>query len=760
MGLLRKKFFRYILGGVVLGIFFTAAFSLSHPDTGQAQVQSQKKSQRKVVLILINGTTLEDYSPGNTPNINALMEKGATALMNTRPAGARNTANAYATIGAGRHIVSSGFAGDAFNTDAKLDQTEGIAAGVSYIARTGKKPPAEGVVTLGISQIKIANEKEDILETPDLLGDYLHAAGLKTAVLGNGDIENDFNRDVVTIAMDKWGRVDFGDVSRNVLISTPESALGFQTDYQALLKKFKEIYNKADFIVVETGDTFRAEELSETTFPEIMSGEKRLAMARADAFVGQVLKSVNMDNTLIMVTSPHPSQAALKNSNYMAPLVFYKEGQKPGFLTSGTTRRPGITANTDIAPTVMSYLGAAIPSGLEGRVLETVPGENVINTLAKMNNDMVFVYKARPVLVKGYVGLQIIVMVSIIAIMTLWPQFLRYLRPGLLWLMAVPLSLLIVAAVRFFSLPLYTVIAILIAALIVVGAYSLWGKRDVDLFIIIGLATAGAVLLDVATGSTLIKNSTLGYDPMSGARYYGIGNEYMGVVIGAAIIAVASLWEKYYDKHPRRIEIFTVAVFVITTLIMGAPQLGSKVGGTIVGVAAFLFTYLQLKGVKVRFKQLAAIGGGVALILVMLAVLDMHRSIEVQSHLGRFANNILAGGWPVIWDMGRRKLGMNIRLIRYTIWSRFFLITLAALAVSFYRPVGLMEKVRNSYPYIFKGLLGILVGSAVALVFNDSGIVAAATMMIFGMAPMIYLMGRQREQEVEECGVDTGGRMA
>lgn len=67
------------------------------------------------------------------------------------------------------------------------------------------------------------------------------------------------------------------------------------------------------------------------------------------------------------------------------------------------------------------------------------------------------------------------------------------------------------------------------------------------------------------------------------------------------------------------------------------------------------------------------------------------------------------------------------------------------LAVAFYRPVGLIDEVRKKYPYVFQGLLGILVGSGVALIVNDSGIVADATMMIYGNAPLIYLISRERE---------------
>lgn len=740
----------------ILVVFFLVtgilAFCSSLPFTASAASPEERDKRtvpasRKVVLILINGTALGDYSPGNTPNIYTLLERGGAALMNTRSGGSRNIPNAYATIGAGRHVVSSSFAGDAFNTNAELEDE--ISADISYLARTGLQPPSEGVVNLGISQIKIANEKEGITEGPGALGDALQQADLKTAVLGNGDVPDHFNRDAVTIAMDRWGRVDFGNVSRKVLQVVPRSPLSYYTNYEILLEEFDRLYQKADFLVVETGDTYRAQELGSTAFPEVMAAERNAALRRADDFVGRILETVDLDNTLILLTSPFPSEAALAENNYMTPMVLYSGEQKAGFLTSGSTRREGVVTNLDIAPTVLEYLGVPIPPGMIGRAMETMPGSGVVETLTQMNSDMVFVYKARPVLVKGYVGLQIIVMLVVIAIMVLWPRHMRYLRPLLLWLMAVPLSLLLVAAVRFVSLPVYTLIAILIAFLAVLATYKLWFHKDVDLFWILGVATAILILGDALTGSNLIKHSTLGYDPMSGSRYYGIGNEYMGVIIGAEIIAVASLWERFHSKYRQQMEWITLAFFGVTIFFMGAPQLGSNVGGTIAAMAAFGFTYMRLTGKTVGIKHALAIGGSVALVILCFAIFDMNRSVDVQSHLGRLANQIRSVGWIALWDTGVRKINMNIKLMRYTIWSRVFLIMLAALMVSFYRPVGLMEKVRKNYPFIFEGLLGILVGSAVALAVNDSGIVAAATMMIFGMAPLIYLMGRERENDVD-----------
>ncbi|WP_238472867.1 hypothetical protein [Desulforamulus profundi] len=83
---------------------------------------------------------------------------------------------------------------------------------------------------------------------------------------------------------------------------------------------------------------------------------------------------------------------------------------------------------------------------------------------------------------------------------------------------------------------------------------------------------------------------------------------------------------------------------------------------------------------------------------------------------------------------------MNMKLLRYTVWSRILLASLAVLALLFYRPRGVMENIRLKYPYLFKGFIGVVTGALVAFAFNDSGVVAAATTMIFGAPPLVYLV--------------------
>ena len=64
------------------------------------------------------------------------------------------------------------------------------------------------------------------------------------------------------------------------------------------------------------------------------------------------------------------------------------------------------------------------------------------------------------------------------------------------------------------------------------------------------------------------------------------------------------------------------------------------------------------------------------------------------------------------------------------------------------RPQGVIRKLREIYPAIAAGFLGIIAGSIAALCFNDSGVVAAATTLLYAGVPMIILVAQiMREAE-------------
>ena len=116
----------------------------------------------------------------------------------------------------------------------------------------------------------------------------------------------EFHREAATIAMDRWGRVDFGDVSRSMIEWKPDSLSLYRTNYSSLLETFKKIYPAADLTVVETGDLYRIDLISDRALPEAVKKARAEAVKRADAFMGSLLKNINSENTLLLVVSPCP----------------------------------------------------------------------------------------------------------------------------------------------------------------------------------------------------------------------------------------------------------------------------------------------------------------------------------------------------------------------------------------------------------------------------------------------------------------------
>src|SRR5690606_41403784 len=67
---------------------------------------------------------------------------------------------------------------------------------------------------------------------------------------------------------------------------------------------------------------------------------------------------------------PFPSPTLFRSGEPLAgPTGAPGVAAGPGLATSATTRRAGIVANTDVAPTVLAALGVAPPPGMAGRPL-------------------------------------------------------------------------------------------------------------------------------------------------------------------------------------------------------------------------------------------------------------------------------------------------------------------------------------------------------------------------------------------------------
>lgn len=411
-----------------------------------------------------------------------------------------------------------------------------------------------------------------------------------------------------------------------------------------------------------------------------------------------------------------------------------------GFLTSGATRRDYIIASTDIASTVLGFynlqdhtgtmIGQPITS-YESRQSDTLAAAKLIENRASIVNLI------RSPLIKGYVILQIAVIVLILLGLVCAKRIAEWVSPLLLTLLAAPLIFLLLGRLGLPAVWLNIAAAAGSLLLITLILAKINKNHAYNILIFIAAATLIVLNYDVLTGSKLIQGSVLGYDPMSGARFYGIGNEYVGVLVGSAILLASAL----YQRFNKPLALWLIALFFLSQcVLLGSPRLGAQSDGMITTPIAFLLTLALLSGKKINLKLLM-IAGSIAIVTVIGGVVyDMTSPVEMQSHIGRAANQIFQGGVQDLITIILRKLAMNIKLINYSIWSYVFLVILTTLGILLYVPVGGMTFVKSRYPVLFKGLAGILAAAIVGGLINDSGIVLAATTSIYLVTPILILM--------------------
>lgn len=718
---------RNLLSILLAGIIFFSFFS-----------SAQAEQTGSVVLVVTDRMSIYDINDELT-GFNKIINEGAVGLLNNNTAGRITPENAYVTIGAGAHALGNNYGNMAFQRDIKLE--DGLAADI-YRQRTGITPPEDSIVHLGLARIMQLNSTLPRTIEVGALSRTLHQAGHKTAVFGNTDFDKDPGRLAVCIAMDNNGIVDYGKIDHEILNIDHSFPGGKRTDYKTLWQEVSNALGKYQLIVVQLGDIERLYKQRNDMFSSVYQQYYQQELKNVDNFLQKLTTTMGKED-LLMVISPTPDQLQMDEKKMLTPVMMWsKGGQQQGLLISGTTKHPGIVMSTDIAATILSHHDISVDSTITGRAMYATPlDEDKVAFLQQKQDKLAITYLARTPLQQIYVLVQIIILgISLWMIFASRRKGTKFIKPAILFVVSVPLAYLLLPLLPNTSVILVSM-GLLLLSLILAGIANVIGRDNFMIgFGFLAAVTAAVILVDTIIGQPLQKQAILSYDPMVGARFYGIGNEYMGILIGSTIMAVSLMVSRLNEKRRTLAIILTALIFTVTTFCLAAPNLGTNVGGTIAASVAFLTTFLLFLDIKFRPKTIIMVVGAVILLLLSFIAFDLSRPLSQQSHIGQTARLIIDGGWIEIFNIINRKLAMNLKLLRYTVWSRVLLASIVVLAILFYKPRGLMKSIYTEYPIIFKGFIGLVTGALVAFAFNDSGVVAAATTMIFGAPPLIYLV--------------------
>ena len=467
------------------------------------------------------------------------------------------------------------------------------------------------------------------------------------------------------------------------------------------------------------------------------SAEERAQAARAaDRRIGALLDRLP-ENTAVLV-------AGLSDASRSAHLhVAVAAGPSPsgepygGLLTSPSTRQDALVTLTDLTATAVRLLGLEPPDGVVGRPWSSVPadGRNTAGVVAERTRADVasqVLSRVRAPFFTAFVAVQVIfyalaalavrrrrggrkvlVATQVMAVCSGAigiSTFLAQLVPW--WHTGVPMTALVTTIVGF---------AALIAAVAFAGP---WRTTVLGpLTVVAGISSIG-LLLEAMAGSYLQVNAVTGYDPVTGARFYGYGNIAFAVLATGTIMFLTGIAQPLLARGRTALALAVCAGYGgLAVFADGWPAWGADFGGVlsfIPGLAVFLFL---LSGKRVSAARLALVGLATAAFITLISFLDWLRPAADRTHLGAFFQQVLDGeAWPVIG----RKFGAMVGTLGNLPLTILSLVALAFLFLVLARPsrwgVSALTLAYERAPALRAGLFGVLTCGLIGFLVNDSGI--------------------------------------
>lgn len=706
---------------------------LPSPTPGE---DKKLENSKKVIILISDYIDTSDLITARTPNLNALLHKSGSGLMNIR-AKNRNPASSYMSLATASRVETIQNAGLSYNSQELVNYLPGFMedkstsppqAGALFSMFTASNPPPDGVVNLFIEPSRKYAASYNPSYQVGSLGLEARELGLRVAVLGNSDTRYAICRDAVILAMDEKGIVPSGNVSQGLLDPAPYRAGGLQSNHERIIDNMNSLLKTSDILVIDLGDTSRVELSRANAADHIVVEQRKMAVERNDQLLGKVIKNVNMDNTMLIMLTPNPNKDMLLQGNFgLTPVFMYTPGLEPGLLTSNTTRRPGLLSNYDLQPAVFSYLGHNYPNP----GISTIKSDHSLQVLDKQLTLFCKLRMSRNPLHSIFMLFAIMgIVIGALAFVAGRKNFLRYVNYIVYCTLSMPLVFLFISFSKYFSLG--GVILICLGATLLMGALiHIMFKDPLDALLLLTATTAVLLIVDCFTGSRLMLLSPLGSDAIAGGRFYGIGNDYMGVLLASTIIATLLLLTRLKSLKPVYKTLLGLLPLLIATVVIGHPHFGANMGGFITAMVSMGFFFIINSGRKISFKQVILVGLLAILGVFAIAQLDALFN-PTPSHAGKAISTLYSGaGATVLLGIIKIKLGILASTVYHSSWSLILLLLASTLAVLKWKTPTALLRIAVEDPPIDQALKILLITAVTVFVVNDTGVIAATLILLY-----------------------------
>jgi len=733
---------------LLTGLIFV--WLLPSPALGQGPDQDGKK----VIILIADYMGTNDLINSHTPNLDALLTKSGSGLMNIRSKNKYPTSS-YMSLATGARVGTIENAGISYNSTEKVYSVPGLMenspvsslnAAYLFSLFTAASPPDNGVVNLFIEPARKYATTFNPSYQVGSMGMEARELGYRVAVLGNSDTLLTTNRSSVILGMDEKGIIPQGNVSRDLLEVKPTSPGGVQTDHNQIISNMQRLLPDSDILIIDMGDTSRVELNRENTSDYIVLEQRKQAIERNDLLLGRIMNSIDMEKTMLVILSPNPNKEMLAEGNFgLTPAIIYAPDAKPGLLSSTTTRRPGLVTNSDLKPTVFSYLENNYP--VPG--ISTIESDN--NSLKKLNQQANLFTQLRisrnPL---HYIFMFFVVLgtaVGALAFIAGRKDFLRHVNYTVYCALSMPLVFLFISFTQYFSLAGVILLSFASALLIAALVHFLF-KDPLDALLFLTLTTAILLTFDSFTGSRLMLISPLGSDAIAGGRFYGIGNDYMGILLACTIISTLLVLDKL--KHtsikPLHQALIGLLPLILVSIAIGHPSFGTNMGGFITAVVTIGFFFIIVGGRKISFFKVILI-----LFLAVLAVFGVAQLDAMlnptPSHAGKAISSFHSGGGlMVLLAMVKTKLGILGSTVYHSSWSLILLLVISTLFILKRKSPHLLLQLAVHDRAVSQAAQILPVAAVTVFVVNDTGVIAAAIIVLYLLDSLWLTMSRSIHQ--------------
>jgi hypothetical protein len=671
----------------VLGVMTFAGVMLAGGVAHGAQ-------DRPVVLVGVPALTWDDIDQQTTPNLWRLTRDGAAGALSVRTQGTvACPQDGWLTVSAGTRAAR---AGGACATPPPEPTLQG-----------------EGAVVSDFPRIRRLNVGSKFQSPVGLLGEAVQRAGGCTTAAGPG---------AALAAADAQGRVDV-----------------YATSAQALTPA---MLARCQVSVVAVDDKLTSRDVR-----------------RADAAVGRVRAALPPGTTMLvagLTDDPTATPAAAAGPHLRVAIAAGPDFTPGSLLTSDSTRRPNIVLTPDVTATMLRVAGIPLPPETLGAPWQS-GGPQSDEVATALSDEDVAAQTVRWLLPRFFVGLVLtqVLFYGAAAVALRFTPMATPRRPrgrrwGATWRRRV-LAATRLAALACAAVPVSTYLANLVpwwaadhpllalgaslagadALVVAVALAGPWRRTLLGPGTVVAAATALTVGLDLVTGTSLQLNSLMGYSPLVGGRYYGLGNIAFSVFATSTLltsVGVAQWLIKRGGGHARAWALAVVLALGLTAMALdGLPLWGADFGGVIAFVPGLAVSVLVVAGKRISPMRLAVFCGVGGVAVLSIAYLDHLRPPAERTHLGRFFGDLLQGSaGPVV----ERKFGAMLHTFGNMTLTPIVVAGLVLLYFLLRRPdrlrAGALDLAFAQAPLLRAGLMGALLTAVLGTLVNDSGVAVLA----------------------------------